>query len=67
MNNPFAHCISKSCDKYSSCIRALPNNNEQNIDYIRIDEGECNWYIEIVNEVEVVEDDIKEEGENDEG
>lgn len=71
MTNSFAHCISKLCDKYSHCLRALPSNS--NIDYLKVDEDECSWYyeykednngsenngeIERVDEISEVEDEI---------
>lgn len=55
MFNAFAKCISSQCEKYSTCRRAISENNAK-IDYIRIDEGECLWYDEIKVEIEIKED-----------
>lgn len=60
INNQLAHCISTQCEKYDTCYRAQSKNNSD-VDYIRVDEGECVYYIESI--IEKVEEIM--EGEDD--
>lgn len=57
MNNHLAKCISKQCENYNKCIRAISKNNAH-IDYIKINEEHCDWYMEVQNEIENTGSDI---------
>lgn len=65
MFNTFAKCISAQCDKYLTCQRAISESNAE-VDYIKVDEGECKWYNEIVGEISDINVERGDEEGNDE-
>lgn len=45
-----AKCKSTTCENYSNCARAKSENKAE-VDYLGIKKTECDWFMEIKNEV----------------
>lgn len=64
-NKPFPKCISQNCPVESKCLRKQDGEESQLVDYDKIDSGmgKCEWFISMLDKVEVTENVEENSGE----
>ena len=64
MSKPFPKCISKDCPISDKCVRYVDGEESQLVDYDKVDSGmgKCEWFILMLDKVEV-SDNVSEEEE----
>ena len=64
MSKPFPKCISKNCPVEHKCLRKQDGEESQLVDYDKVDSGmgKCEWFILMLDKVEV-SDNVSEEEE----
>ena len=64
MSKSFPKCISKGCPVSEKCVRYVDGEESQLVDYDKVDSGmgKCEWFILMLDKVEV-SDNVSEEEE----